>query len=45
MTHERDPNLEAERPELDDKLPDAWEIPTGDGPDDVEPMTDPEDWD
>lgn len=45
MTHERVANNEADRPELDDTLPNAWGIPTGDGPDDVDPMTDPEDWD
>lgn len=45
MTHEREPGIEAERPELDDTLPNADEIPVGDAPDDVEPMTDPDDWD
>lgn len=44
MTHERIPNGEGESPETDESLPNAWEIPVSDGPDDLDPMTDPEDW-
>lgn len=46
MTHEREPNEEAAGgPEHDESLPNAWEVPVADGPDDLAPMTDEDDWD
>jgi hypothetical protein len=46
VTHEYEPNDETTGgPQHDDRLPDAYLIPVGDGPDDVDPLTDPDDWD
>lgn len=46
MTHEREPNGEhPEGPEWDEDLPDAWETPVANGPFDLQPATDEDDWD
>jgi hypothetical protein len=46
MTHERMQNDEAEGgPENDDRLPDAVSIAVSDGPDDLDPVEQPDEWD
>jgi hypothetical protein len=46
MTHEHSENDEAEGgPQHDHRLPNAWEIPVADGPDDLDPVDQPDDWD
>jgi len=45
MTHEHTPGGEADGgPENDDALPDARSIPVAEGPDDLDPVEHPDEW-
>lgn len=45
MTFEREPDDEApDGPEHDSRLPDAAAVPCAPGPFDLQPATDPDDW-